>query len=186
MTDQQLFCDGPGEEPGEQCDRPVAGHGKGKCPAHLKQLQRRRRCVPIAAKLNPEERAVVAGTAMLEADSDEEYETRRRAFIAACKALGGNSEWMGTELGRLADEARRRRSLEVKNGLAAARARGARLGRPPKVDAAELERLFERLKSARLVAVALAVSVRTVNRRLRAGQKPNDFGRAVAGPRHAR
>ncbi len=51
MSDQQRYCDGPGTEFGEECDREVAGHGgKGtgtpKCSTHIKQLQRTGKMTP--------------------------------------------------------------------------------------------------------------------------------------------
>lgn len=163
-SDRQLFCDGPGEQPGDECGRPVSGHGKGKCQTHLKQLQRTGKMTPIAEKISLEERAVNAGTAMLEADTDDDYAAKRRSYLVACKALGASDRMIS--LSDLADELRRRRSLEVLKGLSAARARGARLGRPPRVSDEELRRLFELLKTGRAVARVLNMHWTTVNARL--------------------
>ncbi len=120
MTDQQLYCDGPGRDPGTECHLPVAGHGKGKCQAHLKQMQRVGKLSPIAEKLSAEERSLVAHDAWLKAgDSDEEYEVRRRAALAAAKQLG-----------------KKETCEAIRKAMAEARTRGVRLGRPPKVDPA--------------------------------------------------
>lgn len=186
-VDRQLYCDGPGTDPGTECGRDVAGHGRGKCSTHLKQLQRVGKMTPIAEKLNAEERAVLAGTAMLEADSDEDYARCRRSFLSACAALGGKSAERMEPVARLADELRRRRSAATKSGLASARARGALLGRPPKAPRAEIEKLFGRLQNSKLVAQALEVSVRTVYRALRRSDKNATFlSVGGAGPRTTR
>jgi hypothetical protein len=174
MTDARLYCDEP------DCERPVAGHGKDKCASHLKQLQRTGRCVPIAEKLSLEERAIAAGTAMLEADSDDEYATRRRAWINACKDLGGKT--IGPELTALqgkvselehaianaAESMRREHSEEVKRGMAAAKARGKHVGRPVTPNPSEAAHLLS-LGKVDLVARLMGVGRATVYRILKRG-----------------
>ncbi len=159
MNDARLYCIGP------ECEEPVAGHGLDLCSSHLKQHQRTGKLKPIAQKVSPEERAIQAGTAMLEADSDEEYSAKRRSWLIACKALGrkgGDQE----QLGNIADRLRAQRSAEVRAGLSAARAKGVQLGRPPKVSLMELERLFRLLGSGLAVARVLGVHQAGVNARL--------------------
>ncbi len=174
MNDQRLYCDEL------DCERPVAGHGSDKCSTHRRQLSRTGKCTPIAEKLTPEERAIAAGTAMLEADSDEEYATRRRAWLVACKALGAKDERRMLSLGDLADELRRRRSIEVKNGLSAARSRGVRLGRPAaQIDRAEFDDLFRVVKSPTALAIVFRVSRATIYRFL----KKVIFETPASGPR---
>ncbi len=155
-----LYCDVA------ECDRPVAGHGQDKCSTHLKQMQRHGKTSPINEKLTPEERCIAIGSEMLEADSDEEFASRRRAFLLACKALGEKAAGRMADLGALANELRQRRSTEVKNGLAGARARGVRLGRPQRVSDEELQRLFELLKTGAAVARVLKMHPASVNERL--------------------
>ncbi len=199
VTDEQLYCDGPSKDEPNGCARPVAGHGHGgtgtpKCESHLRQLGRTGKMTPIAEKLSPEERAVVAGTAMLEADSEEDYKAHRRTWLSACAALGGKAgpelanlkakvTALEQELSKLADEMRRQRSEEVKAGLSAARAKGVRLGRPPKVSLAELERLFSLLGSGVAVARVLRMHQATVNDRLSKAFGKRRISRITNGPR---
>lgn len=152
MKDEQLYCDAPEcddpENPG--FPRPVGGHGKGKCSTHMKQLQRTGRTVPIAEKLNPEARAIAAGTAMLEADGDDDYHRHRRAWLAASREMGDHE-----------------RRAAIKKALAAARANGKRIGRPPKLNTEKLSRLLEAgAAQPKHLAVVLEVSESTVRREL--------------------
>lgn len=141
MASDRLYCDVEG------CEPPVGGHGRDVCSSHMKQLQRNGRTQPITEKLSLEERAILAGNALVEAgDNEDEYEAARKVFIQACRTLG------------------QRASREViKEALAAARGRGVRLGRPPKVDMKKLRELMK-LKPPQLVALQLGVSQSTVYR----------------------
>lgn len=195
-VDQVLYCRGPGQD-GNPCGREVGGHGEECCSTHRKQLQRTGTMVPIAEKLTPEERAIAAGTAMLEADGDDEYAAHRRAWLTACKDIGAKSTGaelaamkerittLEASLGKVADDLRRQRSEEVKRGLSAARARGVRLGRPPKVSLAELERLFSLFGSGVMVARAIQQHQATVNARLARVREKQDYqkGNTTEGPR---
>lgn len=120
---------------------------KGLCPLHLKQQQRQRPFTPKAEKLNLEEKAIEAWSAYVEASSvdDREYERKRRAALASALELGQ------TKL-----------SERVRRGLALAKRRGVRLGRPPKVDDDQVKRLLKQLGSIRAVAAKLGVSTSTV------------------------
>ncbi len=159
IIDQRLFCDEP------DCERPLAGHGRGKCAAHLKQLQRHGKTVPIVEKMSPEERAIEAGSAMLDADSDEEYKTKRRSWLIACKALGRTDDAAAAAVD-IEAAVRRQRSLEVRNGLEGARARGVRLGRPPKVPDERLRELLQVCRTGAALARVLAMNPASINARL--------------------
>lgn len=158
---ETLYCDEP------DCDRPVAGHGRGKCSTHLKQLQRTGKCAPIAPRLTPEQRAQEAGIAMLEADGDEEYSRAHRAWISACKALG-----------------MKERIEAIRRSLADARGRGVRIGRPPKVSTERVLELVQLLKKPALVAQVLGVHRDTVYWHLARCRKKDGFPTpAQHGPR---
>lgn len=196
MTDQVLYCRGPGLD-NNPCGREVGGHGEEVCSTHRKQLQRTGKMVPILEKLTPEERAISAGTAMLEADSDEDYAAHRRAWLTACGDIGAKKtgaelaamkervEALEASLVKVADDMRRQRSEEVKAGLSRARAAGVRLGRPPKVSLAELERLFSLFGSGAMVARAIQQHQATVNARLASIRGKQDYQKAApaGGPR---
>ena len=158
MTD--VYCRGP------ECDRP-AFRGE-LCEAHVKQQQRGNKLTPIAEKLSAEQRAFEAGNAMLEWEGDDSgFERLRRAYILACKVLG------------------RKAYLDaVQKGLEAARARGVRLGRPPKVGLAEIQSKLSIVKSVAMVAQLLGVHRRTIERHLRAA-KTGILPHAPRGPRKA-
>ncbi len=149
MTVTLAYCDVAG------CDDPKnpgfarPAFRNGKCSTHMKQLQRTGKTAPIAEKLSEEERAIDHGTKMLEADSDADYEKHRRAFLASARALGD-----------------RERVEALKKAMAAARARGKRIGRPPKVSTDRVLQLVRILGKASLVAQVLEVDRRTVYRHL--------------------
>jgi hypothetical protein len=171
MTDEQLYCDAPG------CDdplnpgfpRPVAGHGRGKCSSHMKQLQRTGRTTVIAEKLNQEERAIKLGTAFLESDDDGDYERNRTAFLSACIGLGQHA-----------------RTAALKKGFERAKRRGVRLGRPPKVSLEEVLRVYSLLGSVTATARVLRLSKSAVSERLASVRKPRvSEPRSTRGPRLA-
>ncbi len=189
MTDRRLYCDAL------DCDRPVSGHGSDKCSTHRRQLSRTGKCSPIAVKLTPEERALEAGIAFLDADTDQEAASRKRAWMHAMKGLGGKEltqeltelqskvQQLDEALKRVPAELRqemwRKRSEAVKNGLSAARARGAQIGRPRKADDEKVQQLYAITRDVSMVARILEISDRTVERRLRESDKTKVF---VAGP----
>ncbi len=152
MTDQQLYCDGPGRDPGTECGLEVAGHGGGKsgtpkCSTHLKQLSRTGKMMPITEKLTPLGKLIEASNRLAAADSDEDYELAVRAAITAGVGLGDKE----------------RRDL-IRKAMAEARARGVRLGRPVVADGDEAARLYLLLGRVEQVAGVMRVSVRTIYR----------------------
>lgn len=151
MTDEQLYCDGPGED-GNPCGRPNAKHGAGgKCEPHLKQLQRTGKMVPIVRKISAEERVINAADHLVQVDplDDVAYTKAREAVLAAARALGATA-----------------RRNAIRKGLERAARRGTRIGRPPKVTAAEVRKLLRQLKSPAAVARKLGVDRKTVYNRL--------------------
>lgn len=142
----QLYCDEP------DCDRLVAGHGRGKCSTHLKQLQRNGKTAPIQPKLTAKQRALEACIAMQDADTmdDIEYQRREAAFESAVTVY--------------ADErAAHRRSNRIKNGVQKAKAQGVKLGRPTKASIEAVLRLIEETGSIKETARALRISRTTVH-----------------------
>lgn len=85
------------------------------------------------------------------ADDDAQFERARLAFLRAARAYGMAS-------------ADRARSEVLREALAAAKARGVRVGRPPVIDPQELQRQLEQLGSTTAVARALGAHPATVRR----------------------
>lgn len=139
---ERLYCDV------SDCDRPTFRDGK--CATHTKQLQRTGKTQPIAEKVSAVQRCHDAWDLVLNAgDDNEEYETRLRAAISASKALG------------------RKESLEaIRTGMARAKAKGVRIGRPPKVSDEELLRLLKLFGTQAMVARVLRLARSTVCERL--------------------
>ena len=158
------YCDVAGCEDPKDPGFPRPAFRNGKCSTHMKQLQRTGKTAPIAEKLTDEERAIESGTKMLEADADGDYAKHRRAFLAAAKALGD-----------------RERVEALKKSRAAARARGARIGRPPKVSTERVLQLLRILGKAALVAQVLEVDRRTVYRHLATVTKTRVSSQRLAG-----
>lgn len=133
------------------CDRPVAGNSSTKCEPHLKQWQRSGRTKPITEKLTPEARLIETAVAWLDSDAvdDAQYETRRRAVIQAAKNL-----------------AKKDMGVAVREALDAARSRGVRLGRPPKVSIERLRELLKRYGSVAKVAEATGVHRTAIYKRV--------------------
>ncbi len=78
----------------EGCERP-AWRACGLCPAHLKRLQRGRPLGGPIEQLSPLERVIIAGSAWLEADAenDDQYAARLRAFEATCASWLRSKGW---------------------------------------------------------------------------------------------
>jgi hypothetical protein len=176
------YCDVPGCEDPKDPGFARPAFRNGKCSSHMKQLQRTGQTTAIAEKLNPEERAIQAGTAMLDAeqalktgkamlqaDSDADYNRHRRAFLAAARALGD-----------------RERVDALRKAMKAAVAAGKRIGRPPKVDTERVLQLVRLLGKASLVAQVLGVTRMTIYRHLNSRNKRQGFVTAKpGGPRLA-
>jgi hypothetical protein len=134
-----------------ECERPTR-EGRTYCDAHEKRHQRGQSLsAPLAERLTPKERVLEAGRRWLESDAedDAEYERNERAFLRAARQLAPQCH---AEL--------------VRAGLVAARARGVRLGRPPKVAPEQARTMLERLGQVRLAALALGVSEPALRRAL--------------------
>jgi hypothetical protein len=143
--DGVAYCSGP------ECDRPV--FRLGLCEGHCKQRQRQKPLAPLAEKLTPRQRFYEAITAWAECDSgdDEAYaEAERSVEYAARQAFGKKN----------AGEA-------IRKGMAAARARGVRVGRPPKLAQKEAQALVLKTGSFRAAAKKLGVHWITVWRAIR-------------------
>lgn len=155
------YCDEPYCEDPKNPGFPCVAFRNGKCSTHVKQLQRTGKTKPIAERRTLEERAIDAGSAMLEADDDREYTACRRAFLQACRALG---ESVDTEA-----ESAARRGAIIKEAMARARARGVHVGRPPRATDADIERLYAELKSVEKVGQAVSLTARAIYYRLKKG-----------------
>lgn len=140
-----MYCEAP------DCDRPA--FRLGLCEAHCKRKQRGKPLAePIAEQLSPKRRALEASIDLVEAgDDDREYAKRERAWLAAVRGYGSAA-----------------RGELISMAMAEAKARGVRIGRPPKVTAAMLRELLSVSGLARL----LQVDRKTIRRALRAhGEK---------------
>ena len=144
------------------CDRPTAGHGRGKCSTHLKQLQRTGTTTTIAEKLTPKQRYLeeVLKLADWDPDDDEGYDRQERKVITLGKQLGGSD---------LSDR--------IRAGMQAAQARGSKPGRPSKADLHEITSIYFAVGSVTATAKILGLSKQAVSERLRAVRKGSVSGR---------
>lgn len=136
------------------CERPTR-EGRSRCEMHEKRYQRRQPLdAPVAERLNPKERLLEAAHRWVESDAenDAEFQRHERAVIRAARQLAPQAS---SEL--------------IRAAMADARARGVRLGRPPKVSAEQARQLVERLGTVTLAALALGVDRATVRRALARG-----------------
>jgi hypothetical protein len=148
------------------CERPTR-EGRRLCEAHEKRLQRGQPLTaPLAERLSPKERLLEAARRWVESDAEDdgEYERNERAVLRAAKAFGPAAT-----------------GAIIREALAEARARGVRLGRPPKVDTGEAQAMVERLGTVQLAAAALGVSRDAVRRALERGAKSSISRRAGKG-----
>lgn len=118
------YCKNPDLGNGQGCDRQTK-EGREFCDRCYKRVQRRGRQAlsdPPLERLPPMERALEAARKWVEssAEDDEDYERNRRSFLSAAKDLG-----------------LRQVRERISQGMATAKARGVRLGRPPKLAGAE-------------------------------------------------
>lgn len=146
----ETYCQAPG------CDLPTK-EGRRFCPRDTKRDQRRRAGrsapplgAPAVERLDPIEQLLDAANRWVEtpAEDDAAYEANKRAVITAARKLGPTA---------LRDA--------IRHGMASARARGVRIGRPRKVqpDDPMVQVLVERVG---VVAAAAALRVhRTTLRR---------------------
>lgn len=157
MTSASRYCEGPGHD-GNPCGRPAfrgVMEDRPLCEAHQKQQQRTGRLTPITQTLSLEARALEAATAWIEASStdDDEYESRRRAALNACAALGR----------KLNNEA-------IREAIARSRRRGVEWGRPSKLELDALVTALRKAKKVADVARQLGVSESTIYRQASANR----------------
>lgn len=177
MADEQLYCDAPDCRDPENPDfpRPVAGHGKGKCSSHMKQLQRTGKTTAIAEKKSAKERLIDLGDAWLNETEDEvRANDLLRRFIAAAKGMPDpNGDVQAIVDKAIADkeaQARQRRTAATLKAHQRARAEGKRIGRPPKTAPRDLGELvagvYAETGSVSATARALGLDPKTVRARL--------------------
>jgi DNA invertase Pin-like site-specific DNA recombinase len=152
--------------------RPVAGHGKSKCASHLKQLQRTGKTTTIASKLTLKQRFFEEVYKLADWDSDDD---------PGCERQMRKVLTMGKQAG-MADLSER-----IRDGVKAARARGKRLGRPPKYDQVTVLVAFEALGSVTQVSRRLGIPRRTIYAYLGRStvQKRTISAQSESGPRLA-
>lgn len=149
---ETTYCQAPG------CDLPTK-EGRRFCPRDTKRDQRRRAGrsapplgAPPAERLDPIEQLLDAANRWVEtpAEDDAAYEANKRAVIAAARKVGPTA---------LRDA--------IRHGLASARARGVRIGRPRKLqpDDPVVQVLVERVGVV-AAAIALRVHRTTLHRTL--------------------
>jgi len=141
-------CRGPGPN-GDSCERPLWGHGE-LCQTHTKQRQRTGELTPIRENTTPRERLLELIYQLSEcSDDDAEYERLSRAVDRSALALGWSM-----------------RAKAIREGLAHAKARGVRVGRPPKLQPEKTRRVYLRAGSIAAAARRLRVSRAAVRRAL--------------------
>lgn len=147
-TDFGETCRGP------DCERDATRFGL--CWGHAKQHQRGQTLTALAEKVTPEEAALVAAEKLVNASAEDDgrYQLLRKSALATFKRLG-----------------RRELAASVKAGMAEARAKGTRLGRPPKVTGPQVEHAFCITKSVTMTAQLLGVSRKTISNHLRAAPR---------------
>lgn len=146
---ERLFCSFP------ECDEPVFRDEL--CSTHTKQQQRGKALSPIQERLTPKQKLFEAVIAWADADScdEEAYSEKERALLYAARVYGKGST--GEDTWTAAIE--RQRCVDaIRAGIAAARARGVRLGRPPVINAVDVVRMLNAGKSRRETAREMGVS----------------------------
>lgn len=153
MSDE--YCAAP------DCELPV--HRLGYCMAHSQQMHRTGKVGPIAPRLSPAQRLIEQALALADADplDDEEFERIRRSLLLTAKTYG-------------TEAAVRQHGEKLSRALAAAKARGVRLGRPPKVTLEQIQAVTAEFASRKAAAERLRISERTLYRYQRATDKNAD------------
>lgn len=132
------------------CEEPTR-QGRRLCEMHEKRRQRGAdMSAPKQERLTPAERLLELAIRLADADSDEEFRRARRGLLSAARALGP----------KLSGEI-------IRDAMAAARRRGVRIGRPPKLTADQARAALEEHGSVIAAARALGVHRRTLQRTLR-------------------
>jgi hypothetical protein len=154
--------DGPCDFPDCDADAERGGY----CWAHTKQGQRRdgRRTEVARRHESAWERLTEAAIAYAEADQDDDFSRAKDRLAQAAKQYG-----------------RKQASALIREGMAAARARGVHIARPRKLAPMVALELVAKLGGARAAAEQVGVSVRTVRRALRQARAMTEG--AVSSPR---
>lgn len=127
--------------------------GRIRCELHEKRYQRGQSLTtPKVERLSPRARVVEAAIRLADAETDEEFEKAERDVLRAAKQLAPSAH---SEL--------------VRQGMAGARRRGVRLGRPASLTRAEAIALVSRHGSLRAAVRAGAAGRNTLRRALRQG-----------------
>jgi hypothetical protein len=144
-----------------ECERELTGHGD-MCDLHSKRKQRGQSLsAPVQEKLTLEGRFIEVCIALADSDDDDQFKARRRAALAIAR-----------QLGRKGDGER------IKEAMAAARARGVHVGRPPKMSAKKARELLAQEGSITRASAAAKVTRTTFRKALAqssAGQKGPPF-----------
>jgi DNA invertase Pin-like site-specific DNA recombinase len=150
------------------CERPTRG-GRTLCEAHEKRKQRGQSLTAeLAERLTPKQRLLEACNRWIETDPEDDvaYEANERAVVRAAKAFAPATT------GEI-----------IREALAAARARGVRLGRPPELQPEDARRMVKRLGTITLAARALGVDRKTVRAALGRGEKTGILPRSATRER---
>lgn len=144
-----------------ECEKPKSGHGI-YCAMHTKRRQRGRMMnAPEKEALSPEERALKAGDAWVDADpmDDADYEAKRRAFLIACKQLG------------------RKASAEaIREGIARRKALGLHVGGKLKLSPEAAAAVVSSAGGIRAASRALGMGRNAIRRALRAAGEQREVG----------
>lgn len=151
------------------CERETRD-GRELCDLHEKRKQRGGDMhAPVQERLNPEQRFFEALERYNDVSSEDDgaYLHERKRLLAAVANFSNNAM-----------------SAIVKQALAEARARGIRLGSPPKLDYANIHGLVALWGGVSRAARELGVSRRTVQRALRRAATETGFVSQGGSPQH--
>lgn len=136
------------------CDRPV--EKSGLCAGHRKQKNRGQKLTPlndaIARRLTPAQNLHEAGISVADAPDDDDDEYNRRVDKHKKAAI---------------TFARQHQVTQTLNAFDRRRAAGLRIGRPPKLTAAEVQTAVEQAGGIRAAAKLLRMSRNTVRAALK-------------------
>lgn len=137
-----------------ECEEPTR-EGRVRCEFHEKRHQRGQSLTaPKVERLTPKQRVLEAAISLADAETDAEYEKAERAMLKAARDAGP----------RLHGEL-------VRQGMAEARRRGVRLGRPREVTPEQAREAVRRCGSIVAAARALGRNRDTISDALRRAEE---------------
>ena len=167
---EQLYCDAADCNDPKNPGFPRPVFRRGKCEPHCQQIGRTGTTKPIAERKSAKERLMDLGDEWLnETEDDAREAVLWKRFIKMAKGMPDEDD-TGALVERFKSEHRRRRADAARRGLEAAKARGVRIGRPPKVETDEVRRVYQLLRNVTRTALVLKLDPANVSRRLGLGR----------------